>query len=68
MPNQRTHTSLQETQPLVSFIITYYQMPVQMLQECLDSILQLSLRSFEREIIIIDDGSEKSPINEPGNI
>lgn len=66
MPNQQTHTSLQETQPLVSFIITYYQMPVQMLQECLDSILQLSLRSFEREIIIIDDGSEKSPINELG--
>ena len=66
MPNQQTHTSLQKNQPLVSFIITYYQMPVQMLQECLDSILQLSLRSFEREIIIIDDGSEKSPINELG--
>ncbi len=50
--------------PLVSFIITYYDLPVRMLLECIESILNLSLRSFEREIIIIDDGSKKSPLNE----
>ena len=49
--------------PLVSFILTYYNQPVQMLCECIDSILALSLRSFEREIIIIDDGSRVSPMN-----
>lgn len=64
MSNQQIHTSVQESQPLVSFIITYYNQPMQMLQECIDSILQLSLRSFEREILVIDDGSDVSPVNQ----
>ena len=64
MQNYQIHTSSQETQPIVSFIITYYNLPIQMLCECIDSILALSLRSFEREIIVIDDGSEVSPMNE----
>lgn len=55
---------MKEEKPLVSFIITYYNLPVQMLQECIDSILALSLRPFEREIIVIDDGSDVSPIND----
>ena len=46
--------------PLVSFILTYYNQPVQMLCECIDSILSLSLRPFEREVIVIDDGSRVS--------
>ena len=50
-------------QPLVSFIVTYYNLPVQMLCECIDSILALELESDEREIIVVDDGSEVSPIN-----
>lgn len=54
----------QEGNPLVSFIITYYNLPVQMLCECIDSIQKLSLRPFEREIIVIDDGSAQSPIND----
>lgn len=49
--------------PLISFIITYYDMPVSMLCECIDSILALSLHSYERELIVIDDGSRNSPIN-----
>lgn len=32
MQNQQIYTSNQETMPLVSFIITYYNLPVQMLQ------------------------------------
>ena len=48
---------------MVSFVITYYNQPVQLLCECIDSILALSLRSFEREIIVIDDGSEVCPMN-----
>lgn len=50
--------------PLVSFIITYYQLPVKMLQACIESILALSLAVEEREIILIDDGSEKSPVDD----
>lgn len=63
MQNQQVNTPHQEAQPLVSFIITYYDLPIQMLCECIDSILALSLRPFEREIIVVDDGSETSPIN-----
>lgn len=63
MQNQQTHTPLSENQPLVTFIITYYNLPMQMLCECIDSIMALSLRSFEREIIIVDDGSDVSPMN-----
>ena len=48
---------MKNKKPLVSFILTYYNQPVQMLCECIDSILALSLRPFEREIIVVDDGS-----------
>jgi glycosyltransferase involved in cell wall biosynthesis len=50
-------------QPLVSFIVTYYNLPVDLLCSCIDSILALSLQPEEREIIIIDDGSSTSPMN-----
>ena len=50
-------------QPLVSFMVTYYNLPVDMLCSCIDSILALSLLPDEREIIIIDDGSDTSPMN-----
>ena len=49
--------------PLVSFIITTYNLPVTLLEECLNSILSLSLSEDEREIILIDDGSDRSPID-----
>ena len=56
-------TSMNQT-PLVSFIITYYNLPVDMLHECIESIMQLSLQPEEREIILIDDGSDITPLNE----
>ena len=46
-----------EKQVLISFIIPVYNIPTNMLYDCLNSIINLSLRRFEREIIIIDDGS-----------
>ena len=49
--------------PLVSFIVTTYNLPVTLLDECLNSILSLSLSEEEREIILIDDGSDRSPID-----
>lgn len=54
---------MKENSPLVSFVLTYYNLPVPMLCECIDSILALPLKSAEREIIIVDDGSETSPMN-----
>lgn len=52
-----------EETPFISFIIPVYNVPTEMLCDCLDSILQLSLRKTEREIILVDDGSKLSPLN-----
>ena len=57
-------SNMKEDKPLISFIIAYYNLPVKMLKECIDSILLLSLRPSEREIIVVDDGSDNSPMNE----
>lgn len=54
-------------EPLISFIITSYNLPISMLNECLDSILALSLSKGEREIVFIDDGSAESPLGELSN-
>ena len=51
-------------QPLVSFIVTCYNLPVDMLCECIDSILKLNLETAELEIIVVDDGSDVSPMND----
>ena len=47
-----------QNSPLISFIIICYNTPIAMLKACLDSILNLSLTESEREIILVDDGSE----------
>lgn len=49
--------------PLISFIVTYYNLPLYMLKECIESIVSLSITNDEREIILIDDGSNSSPLN-----
>lgn len=60
MPTEHSHTPTAQT-PLVSFVLTFYDMPAQLLTRCIDSILALSLQPAEREIIVIDDGSPLSP-------
>ena len=49
--------------PIISFILPYYNLPLDMLYECIESILALSLEANEREIIVVDDGSDDSPVN-----
>ncbi len=49
---------------LVSFIVTTYNLPIELLRACLSSILSLSLGEDEREIIVVDDGSEVSVAND----
>lgn len=51
-------------QPLISFVLPYYNLPVGMLLECIESILSLSLQPLEREIIVVDDGSDVSPMEQ----
>ena len=50
--------------PLVSFIITTSKHQKEYLVECIKSILQLSMNPKEREIILIDDGSDICPLND----
>lgn len=50
--------------PLISFVVTTYNLPSDMLRECIESIISLSLARNEREIIVIDDGSETTPLND----
>ena len=64
MQNQQVNTPLRKSQPLISFIIAYYNLPARMLCECIDSIMALSLQADEREIIVVDDGSKIRCTNE----
>lgn len=66
MQTQQTNTSA-HGQALVSFIIPIYNVPTQLLTECLDSILSLPLSADEREVILVDDGSDVSPIQALGD-
>lgn len=50
--------------PLISFVVTTYNLSADMLMECLNSIFSLSLSREEREIILVDDGSDLSPLDE----
>lgn len=54
--------------PLVSFIVTAYNLSPLLLRECLQTLLDLSLSPQEREIILVDDGSETSPLTELSDI
>ena len=45
----------------ISFIVTFYDVPLPMLEQCLHSILDLPLQPEEREIILVDDASPLSP-------
>ncbi len=53
-----TNSLRDDRQPTVSFILTCRNLSADVVKECLDSILFLSLRPFEREIIVIDNGSD----------
>ena len=53
-----------EKDPIISFIIPVHNIPAEMICDCIDSIRNLTLRKYEREIIVVDDGSDESPIND----
>ncbi len=63
MPSQHSF-SQSDKNPLISFVIPAYNLPAELLRECLTHILDLSLSKDEREIIIIDDGSDLPVIDD----
>lgn len=46
------------TQPFISFIVPVYNVPTNMLCECLNSIFELALESNEMQVIVVDDGCD----------
>ena len=64
MSTQPVYSQNKEDKPLVSFIVTYYSESIDILRDCVNSILALSLNETERQIIVVDDGADYSPINE----
>lgn len=57
-----------EKQPLISFIIPVYNIPAPLLSDCIKSVLCLSLSQREREIIVVDDGSQTPAIDSIGSL
>lgn len=53
-----------EPQPLISFIIACYNLPVELVKACVGSITSMTLSRDQREIILVDDGSDISPLPE----
>ena len=60
----KKNIKIMQNQPLVSFIITIYNTEPNLLRQCVESIMSLSLSQQEREIIIVDDGSEFTALND----
>lgn len=44
--------------PLVSYIIPTYNTPSQLLVDCVNSLLSVNMDEEEREVVVIDDGSD----------
>ena len=47
------------TSPLITFIVPTYNVSFDLLTECVGSLLTLPLQDGEREIIVVDDGSDE---------
>ena len=45
----------------ISFIIPHYNLPFELLQRCVDSILKQEISHIDYEIIVVDDGSDNTP-------
>jgi len=53
---------------LISFVITYHNEPVRLVRECIASLLRLPLQANEREIIVVDDGSDAAFVAQQDDI
>ena len=55
---------MEATKPLISFIITTYNLHAHYLLRCIDSVFSSSLNKDEFEIVLIDDGSKSKILPE----
>ena len=47
------------SRPLLTFVVPVYDTEPSMLRECIDSLLAVQLAPGEREVLVVDDGSER---------
>ena len=52
------------TTPIVTFVVTCHNHTATMIEETIGNILELSLSNVERQIVVVDDGSDMCPMNE----
>lgn len=57
------HPTVERREPLITFVVPCYNLPSEWICACIDSILALPLKREEREVLVIDDGSE-TPVSE----
>ena len=55
---------MEATKPLITFIITTYNLPAHYLLRCIDSVFSSSLNKDEFEIVLVDDGSKSKVLPE----
>ena len=60
-------SSSHHQKPLISFIIPCHNLPTKLVCDCLDSIISLSLNKVDRQIIVVDDGSDTPLIDQLSN-
>ena len=48
----------------MTFVITCYDLPADILRECVTAIFSLAFQPGEREVIVIDDGSKLPAITD----
>jgi glycosyltransferase involved in cell wall biosynthesis len=65
MPNEQGSAQVLQTErPLISFIIPVWNLPQGLVAECVDSLFQLNLDDGQRQVIIVDDGSDTPVLQE----
>jgi len=62
MQTRKNRTPVGAT-PFISFIVPVYNVADSMLRECIESILALPMNDEQREVIVVDDGSDTPCIN-----
>lgn len=59
MQTEQMDTQDQASTPLISFVVTAYNLPAGLLSECVDSIMAVDMGGAGREVIVVDDGSDE---------
>lgn len=68
MYSEQNHSQDKAATPLISFVVTAFNLPEQLLSECIESIGAVDMAGQEREIIVVDDGSSTPVSGLPSHV